>query len=219
MPAYTFPILRLPYELQWKIWSMAARVKKPRVYPLLSMQQDKWHLDPYLTNDTEDHFPGSSRVLRNDLDQEKPEKVELGLLQACSISRKAAQAVCARLPYTCHCHSPPSAPKYHNTLYDSYYIGGGPWYEFKIFIDLLVQQNSSRPLPREIYSELAGLLSIRLLLVDLTIFGAAPIKLWAAFRMLEVLTIVYSPEDQFDEIMGPYMNFKSGCEPQFLQPI
>jgi hypothetical protein len=107
-----------------------------------------------------------------------------------------------------------------NTLYNSFYIGGDKWTQFKIFIDLLIRQNTTRPLPNAITHDLASLITLRFLIVEFNIFGAVPAKLWFEFPKLQVLTIAFYPRDEIldnepeEDIFPPNMRFvKTNLQP------
>jgi hypothetical protein len=87
-----------------------------------------------------------------------------------------------------------------NTLYNTFYIGGDKWTNFKIFIDLLIRQNTTRPLPNAIMHDLASLTSLRFLIVEFNIFGAVPAKLWFEFPKLQVLKITFYPRDEILDV-------------------
>jgi hypothetical protein len=133
-------------------------------------------------------------------------------------SRKIAHTVYTLLTYTLARESSPDAKTYYNTLYDSFYLGGSVWDEFKILVDLLIKLNTTRPLQSVVRRDLDQLLKIRLLIVDMTVFGATPVRVWAEFPQLEILTVVFYPHLDIkiygfeDERWEPVKN------PQFIKP-
>lgn len=53
-------------------------------------------------------------------------------------------------------------------------MGGSEWTDWKILIDMIIKQNTTRPIHKSVASDVAALQSIRHLTVDLNIFGGAP---------------------------------------------
>jgi hypothetical protein len=82
---------------------------------------------------------------------------------------------------------------YFNTLYDTFYIGGYAWNKSKILVDLIIKLNTTHDLLPGVRSGVERLQNIRLLTVDLNVFGALPPRVWAEFPKLEVLTIALYP--------------------------
>jgi hypothetical protein len=152
VPAYTFTkFLLLPAELRFKIWSMACRIDEPTIHDIESM---RWHSDSFGSSTISygcesDHwrFPAVPHV--------------------CQESRDAALKVYTCLP--CSHALRRSDHAWVNTLYNSFYIGGAKWTQFKIFIDLLIRQNTTRPLPNAITHDLASLTTLRFLIVEFNI--------------------------------------------------
>ncbi|KAE8443656.1 hypothetical protein EG329_001514 [Mollisiaceae sp. DMI_Dod_QoI] len=88
---------------------------------------------------------------------------------------------------------------YFATLYDKFYMGGR-WDQYKVLVDMLIEKNTSRPLLSGVKADLERLRSIQHLIVDLDIFAAVPVDLWAEFPRLESLTIALDREylDPYD---------------------
>jgi len=78
-------------------------------------------------------------------------------------------------------------------------MGGSRWDSFKVLVDLVIESNTTRPLPPAVQQQLQGLTHMRQLLVDINIFGAALMELWSKFD-LEVLTIVFHPTSDVNEM-------------------
>lgn len=119
------------------------------------------------------------------------------MLDACTDSRKIAQAVYTCLPYVSHPDLRPNSGSilgrnpiipqgYFNTLFDSFYIGGfnNEWSHFTLLVDIVIQLNSTRPLHPRVQEQVWEWKKIRHLMVDLTVFGGAPTRIWAEFRSL-----------------------------------
>jgi hypothetical protein len=160
VPAYTFTkFLLLPAEIRLKIWSMACRIDEPTIHEIESM---RWHSDSF----------GSSTISH---DCESDNWRFPAVPHVCQESRAAALKVYTCLP--CSDALRGSDHAWVNTLYNSFYIGGDKWSQFKIFIDLLIRQNTTRPLPYVIMHDLASLTTLRFLIVEFNIFGAVPAKL------------------------------------------
>jgi hypothetical protein len=186
VPPYTFTkFLLLPAEIRLKIWSMACRIDEPTIHEIESIG---WHSDP----------SGSSTISHGcESDSWRFPAVP----HVCQESRAAALKVYTCLP--CSHALRRSDHAWVNTLYNSFYIGGDKWTQFKIFIDLLIRQNTTRPLPYAIMHDLASLTSLRFLIVEFNVFGAVPAKLWFEFPKLQVLTIAFYPRDEIlDEELG-----------------
>jgi hypothetical protein len=196
VPAYTFTkFLLLPAEIRLKIWSMACRIDEPTIHEIESMQ---WHSD----------LSRSSTISHG---CESDNWRFPTILHVCQESRAAALKVYTCLP--CSHTLRRSNHAWVNTLYNSFYIGGFKWTQFKIFIDLLIRQNTTRPLPSAIIHNPASLASLRFLIVEFNIFGAVPTKLWFEFPKLQVLTIAFYPRDEIldaeleENIFPPDMRF------------
>jgi hypothetical protein len=103
---------------------------------------------------------------------------------------------------------------YFNTSYDNFYLGGKYWTEFKILVDLLIGLNTTRPLREPLQRDLDKFTkSIRLLTVDLNIFGLLPVRIWAEFTKLEVLTIAFYSWSDVDDTFV----LKSAKSPAFIK--
>ena len=126
-----------------------------------------------------------------------------------------AQTTFTRPPFK---HYTREGEAYFNTPYDTFYIGGETWSEFKILIDLLVKLNTTRPLREPVQNDLRKLQNIRLLIVDLNIFGAAPLRLWAEFPKLEVLTIAFYPSSTIKDKELRYRDPDNGPV-RFITPL
>jgi hypothetical protein len=203
VPAYTFTqFLLLPAEIRLKIWSMACRIDEPTIHDIESMRR---HSDSFGSS-TISHGCGSDHW-------QFP-----AVPHVCQESRAAALKVYTFLP--CSHALRRSDHAWVNTLYNSFYIGGDKWTQFKIFIDLLIRQNTTRPLPNAITHDLASLITLRFLIVEFNIFGAVPAKLWFEFPKLQVLTIAFYPRDEIldnepeEDIFPPNMRFvKTNLQP------
>jgi hypothetical protein len=173
--------LLLPAEIRLKIWSMACRIDEPTIHEIESM---RWH-----------SLRGSSTISHG---CESVHWQFPAVPHVCQESRAAALKVYTCLP--CSHELRGSDHAWVNTLYNSFYIGGDKWTRFKIFIDLLIRQNTTRPLPNAIMHHLASLTTIRFLIVEFNIFGAVPAKLWFEFPKLQVLTIAFYPRDRILDV-------------------
>ncbi|KAE9364604.1 hypothetical protein N431DRAFT_421711 [Stipitochalara longipes BDJ] len=199
VPAYTFVKFgALPLELQARIWSMAARFEDPKLRVIQHMQgtqvgsslidYDRWKFEP---------FPN--------------------ILHVCRTSRVEVMKVYTQMSTSTsvYINSYINVKPYINTLYDSFYMGEKEWDQFKILIDLVVKENTTQPLRPAVQTDLDALLNIRFLMVDLNIFGAAPINLWANFPKLEKLSIIFYPFEETTVVVGEQLrNFT----PEFVKP-
>ena len=125
------------------------------------------------------------------------------VLHVCRRSREEAVKVYTQLSTTMP-YRRRSNRRYINTLYDTFYLGGYEYEEFKVLIDLVVKANTTRQLLPEVQDDLERLQNIRLLTVDLTVFSAVPAKLWAHFSKLEKFSIAFYPSDmRADTVLIP----------------
>ena len=85
-------------------------------------------------------------------------------------------------------------------------------------MDLVIKLNTNRPLQREVQHDLDGLLRIRMLTVDITIFAETPSRVWAEFPHLEVLTIVFYPRPDIIDYGFEEEQWACVKGPQFLRP-
>jgi 2EXR family len=182
VPAYTFTQFgNLPVEIRASIWSLATRVEEPQIYSFFSMAHDESRLFPR---------DGSSRIF--DELPEWPQRKQLfpSVLHACHESRSVASEIYSIMPVK-YLGNNWAEETYFNTLYDSFYMGGDPWNDFKILVDILISWNTTRSLRTHVRKQVEQLKNIRNLIVDLNIFGAVPVRLWAEFPKLETLTIAF----------------------------
>ena len=206
IPAYTFELFpKLPVELRHKIWSMATRTEEPKIHTLAP-------LEPNFRN-----YPrrrgihGSSPIdLRG-----KGGQPNHKLLRICRESRMVARTIFTRMPFKMYYVGSANDFAYFNTLYDTFYIGGYLWDEFKILVDLLIKLNTTRALQPKVSRDIERLQNIRLLTVDLNIYGALPPRLWAEFPKLEVLTIAFYPYPTIAD-REPEISRNEGLE--FIKP-
>jgi len=121
-----------------------------------------------------------------------PTKPIPSVLHICRNSRAEALKVYSRLPqraYTTMCNY-----TWINTLYNQFYMGIHRWSKFKVLIHTLIKMHTTRPYDASLCYALEAWQNIRLLTVDLNVFGEAPARIWAeAFPRLEALTIAFYP--------------------------
>ncbi|CZT50839.1 uncharacterized protein RSE6_11903 [Rhynchosporium secalis] len=194
VPAYTFErFLELPVELQIQIWSMGARSEPPKFHTILPLSYDI--VDPMRKAPLgQPVITGSSRIL-----QERPFKKIPAILQVCHLSRLLSEKVYTRM----RCYGKKAvrtwdSEGYFNTLYDDFYFGEHSWESFKILIDVVSQQNTTRQLKTKVQRDMNRLLKIRNLFIDFRILVDAPISIWAEFANLTKITIVTYPLIQFN---------------------
>ena len=215
VPAYTFELFpKLPTEIQYRIWSLAARVEetKPNVHRVISMREERGRSGEINYKHFSKYLEGSSQlwVIRVDADHEIPmDMEELPIVfQICSDSRKIGQEIFAELPFVHWLNMGKISKMYFHTRYDSIYLGeqkygGYTWSEFKILVDLLLKQHTTRSFKPAVQREMEEFRKIRNLIVDLNVFAGAPLNLWAEFPKLEQLTIAFYPFDQVYQPEAP----------------
>ncbi|KAG4443111.1 hypothetical protein IFR05_001437 [Cadophora sp. M221] len=197
VPAYTFtPFLLLPPELQLRIWSMAARSEDPKIRKILSMRYDV----PDMEHDIGFRgrpSEGSSRIIReHNMWGFEQTPVTLRL---CRDSRMVAQKIYTRMRFCGNHVGTQGSEAYFNTLYDNFYLSEYPWDDFKILVDLLIKQNTTRPLQTKVQRDMDRFFQIRYLTVDFHIFAAVPASVWAEFSKLAKLTIAIYPYDVIND--------------------
>jgi hypothetical protein len=207
VPVYTFELSpKLPTEIQYRIWSLAARVEgfQPNVHRVVCMHEEPGQNGEFNYKHFSKYLKGSSRLLsttsgsrRLDMDKERLPIV----FQICSDSRKIGQEIFAKLPFVNDQNMGKSSKMYFHTRYNSIYLGkqmysGDTWSEFKILVDLLLKQHTTRSFKPAVQREMEQFQKIRNLVVDLNVFAGAPLKLWAEFPKLEQLIIAFYPVDQ-----------------------
>ncbi|KAF8861220.1 hypothetical protein BDZ45DRAFT_776448 [Acephala macrosclerotiorum] len=69
------------------------------------------------------------------------------------------------------------------------------WDQHKVLVDLLLKRNTTRPLGKGVQEDIERLWARRNLILDLRIFAAIPVDLWAEFTHVERLTIALSPKE------------------------
>ncbi|KAH6703180.1 hypothetical protein BKA61DRAFT_619063 [Leptodontidium sp. MPI-SDFR-AT-0119] len=190
VPAYTFTMfLRLPPELQLRIWSMAARNEDPKIRKILSMRYDVPEMDDIGFRGRPSE--GSSRIIReHNMWGFKKTPVTLRL---CQDSRMVAQSIYTPMRFCGNHPGTQGSEAYFNTLYDNFYLAEYPWDDFKILIDILIKQNTTRPLQPKVQRDMDRFFQIRHLTVDFQIFAAVRASIWAEFSKLVKLTIAIYP--------------------------
>lgn len=110
---------------QNRIWSLAALTNFEETYAKTFAP-----LERYRT-----HVQGSSPVeLRDKSQRPSPPKL-LGVNRE---SRMITLGMFTRMRYTCDYGHRVAGCAYFNTLYDTFYVGGGVWDDFKVIIDLVI---------------------------------------------------------------------------------
>ena len=230
VPAYTFELFpKLPTEIQYRIWSLAARVEetKPNVHRVISMREERGQSGEINYKHFSKYLEGSSQLLVTCLDEYTglvmdrvtPPPI---VFQICSDSRKIGQEIFAKLPFVHWLNMGKSLKMYYHTRYDNIYLGkqifgGNTWSEFKILVDLLLKQHTTRSFKPAVQREMEEFKKIQNLIVDLNVFAGAPLKLWAEFPKLEQLTIAFYP---FDQVHQPetFLAPGSDIKPKFNVP-
>ncbi|KAF4614367.1 hypothetical protein G7Y89_g15370 [Cudoniella acicularis] len=210
IPPYTFKkFLDLPPELQIRIWSMGSRTEEFKVHSFVSMREERSYSD--ILDTSRYTLKGSSRV-QNNSTLWRPGPIPT-VLHVCRLSRLVARAVYTRLRYK----GMRAGEAYFNTLYDYYYFGNEPWNKFKIFVDLMIKSNTTRPLDVIVQRDIKRLQRIRRLIVDVNIFGALPARIWAEFPKLEILEIIFYPVDTISDQEMPQEE-RPAVDPVFEKP-
>ncbi|KAK0123924.1 hypothetical protein ONS95_008914 [Cadophora gregata] len=193
IPAYTFTNFRqLPVELQQRIWSMTARSEPPKLRKILSMRYDVSHTnEAYAFKGAAS--TGSSRIVREN-NMWAFEKTPV-TLRVCRDSRMVAQRIHTCMRFCGTRQHAQESEAYFNTLYDNFYFAEYPWNEYKILIDILITQNTTRPLQPRVQRDVDRFFKIQHMTVDFHIFAGVPASVWAAFPKLVRLTIGIYPYD------------------------
>jgi hypothetical protein len=235
VPAYTFELSpKLPTEIQYRIWSLAARVEEtpPNIHRVVCMHDEPGQNGEFNYKHFSKYLKGSSQLLSTSsryvtcLDESTRLAMDRETLpiifQICSDSRKIGQEIFAKLPIVHYQNMGKSSKMYYHTRYDSIYLGkqkfgGDTWSEFKILVDLLLKQHTTRSFKPAVQREMEQFKKIQNLIVDLKVFAGAPLKLWAEFPKLEQLTIAFYP---FDQVYQPETLIAPGLdiEPKFFVP-
>lgn len=126
------------------------------------------------------------------------ERIEPTLGTVCSESRALYLQMYARLPsrQKIRGRAPITLDPY-DTVHNQFYMAEARWTEFKILIDMVIMANTTRPIPPGIARDVAALLNIRHLIMDVAVFGDAPADMWTHFPRLASLTIVFYPSTKF----------------------
>ncbi|MAD84556.1 MAG: hypothetical protein CL912_16480 [Deltaproteobacteria bacterium] len=197
IPAYTFTKFRqLPVELQENIWSMATRSGRSKIRKILAMRYDvsPSHGDGALAGRASE---GSSRIIREH-NTWTSEKTPVTLC-VCRDSRRVAQRIHTRMRF-CGARQRAQRPEaYFNTLYDQFYLAEYPWNDFKLLIDILIKQNTTRPLQPKVERDMDRFFEIRYLTVDFHIFAGVPTSVWVEFPKLVKLTIGIYPYEAIND--------------------
>ncbi|PVH74907.1 hypothetical protein DL98DRAFT_575367 [Cadophora sp. DSE1049] len=208
VPAYAFTRFpNLPPELQLRIWSIASRTLESTIRTLISMkwEREKRHEDlPRRYK-----LKGSSRI-RHDLRDSPVKSTYPSVLRICRDSRAVGLSTFKLFKLDVGCAWIPVA-------YDLFYIGGDGWKKFKLLIDCLIRENTTRKQDPVVCEDLDKLLRIRHLIVDFNVFAAAPPTIWTHFTDLATLTVAFRPTLSIDQrpvqdAFGPPEN------PRFITP-
>lgn len=194
VPPYAFDkFMELPVELRFRIWSLASRAEEPRIHVPFGRINDGYYYDP---ENRRTPFPPILRACRE------------GRVEALKVFSLFSSGTSF------------AGPRYLNTLYDTFYFGHARrWSNFKLFIDIIIKQNTTRALPTHISMHLEPIRAIRNVIVDQRIFGALPPKIWTEFSSLNTLTIAFYPfEDGGWEEELDFFNSVSPKDPGFLEP-
>ncbi|PVH76540.1 hypothetical protein DL98DRAFT_574322 [Cadophora sp. DSE1049] len=209
VPAYTFTKFpKLPLELRLLIWNLLCRTNEPSTFVLVNMRAGRNYWD-YSDDEVSKR---STRCIQPTMDKHQRALIHGKspiALRVCKKSRAEAKKVYALMLYRAHYKEsfedrrydnqgrlyyddqPGDRMCYINVLYNQFYMGGSRWYTFKVLVDLIIKSNTIRALASAVEEQLQGLTQIRHL-IDINIFGAAPLTLWSNFD-LEILTIVFDP--------------------------
>lgn len=163
-------------EIQLHIWSMAIEPPTvPKTHILMSMTQEYVNLSQ---RKRENNNPaGSSSIHRYFL----PRKGDIGpivLTKVCPDARATYRDVYTKFPCREGSYYDKVVYHSHDTSNDNFYISSTcDWTDYKILVDLVILQNTTRPPCKQVEADVAGLQRIRHLTVDLNIFGGAPISI------------------------------------------
>ncbi|KAH9215923.1 hypothetical protein DL95DRAFT_388237 [Leptodontidium sp. 2 PMI_412] len=183
IPAYTFTRFPdLPMEIQLRIWSMASRSQEPATHSLIGMDWEEEY------NGCRVNRRGSSRLQHANWTSPSIEALWPVILRTCRNSRYVGLSVFARFNFE-HMGFFPYVP----VAYDSFYIGCSPWTEFKLLVDLLIKENTTREMDSAVKTDLAMLCKMRHIVVDFNVFAGVPSTVWTHFPDLESLTVSFYP--------------------------
>jgi hypothetical protein len=192
---------------------LAACLNEPEIHAITSMSNDQtqgFHPDSYTYC-----LKGSSRIECKGVGWPPQRPAVPSVLRVCQQSRGESLKIYTRLAAKYHAGSYPERELYFNIIYDSFYLGCGPWDDFKILVDILIMFNTTRPLQTKVRRGMDQLRTLRNILVDLNIFGAVPVAIWTAFPGLEKLSIVFYP---YMEISDLEPNGYIDCKFTFSRP-
>lgn len=175
---------------------MAARSGRPKIRKILAMRYDvsPSHSDGALAGRASE---GSSRIIREH-NTWRSEKTPI-TLRVCRDSRRVAQRIHTRMRF-CGARQRAQRPEaYFNTLYDQFYLAEYPWNDFKILIDILIKQNTTRPLQSKVQRDMDRFFEIRYLTLDFHVFAGVPASVWVEFPKLVRLTIGIYPYEAIND--------------------
>lgn len=142
-------------------------------YSYMSEEKQKVHNPTQTTSVLRPRYTGSSAIF---------DKGPVLLVQVCSDARMAYRNVYARL--ACREGGYRHVDHHFYDTRDEFYMGEKDFADFKILIDVLILQHTTRPLGWKLMEDIVALQRIRNLTVDLNIFGGAPADIVCTRRLL-----------------------------------
>lgn len=197
--------LELPVELQARVWHFAACVDEDSLYHLVGSSNGQRNSRTYVRA-TRHQDPGDA------LWSPKPDP---GIIHVSRSARTEALKVYTRMPCTdCDEHQ----YAYFNTLHSTFYLDGSGWRSFKLLIDCLIKQHTTRPLRLLARQDLESFHQIRYLAVELLLFATKPARIWTEFTNLKILTIVFHNLDTHLGDMGFYDSVRGDLDLRRMRP-